>query len=67
MIAPSTENQEFFSSHEGDTYIVTHSDAAQAQDLIAAMGYARNQSMDLVEQYFDTDLNRNVLIFRGKK
>jgi hypothetical protein len=62
-----TEKKDLFASHDGDTFIVTHSDAAKAQDLIAAMGYAQSQSMDLVEQYFDTDLDRNVLIFKEKK
>lgn len=62
-----TEKKDLFASHDGDTFIITHSDAAQVQDLVSAMRYAQSHSMDLVEQYFDTDLDRNVLIFKEKK
>ena len=61
------EKKDLFASHDGDTFIVTHSDAAQIKDLVSSMRYAQSQSMDLVEQYFDTDLDRNVLIFKEKK
>ena len=66
MTTTSTENKDPFASHSGDTYTIAYSDAAEVQGLIRAMVEAQSQLMDLAEQYYDADLNRNVLTFKEK-